>query len=137
MDRLTAEARSRLMSRVRSRDTKPEMAVRSVLHSLGYRYKLHVPTLPGKPDIVFPSRRKVILVHGCYWHGHSCKYGRAVSKSNVVFWTQKIETNRRRDDLNLRRLRAENWSVHVIWECRIKRDAWLARTLDFLEAFSH
>ncbi|MGC0018386.1 very short patch repair endonuclease, partial [Ralstonia pseudosolanacearum] len=100
MDRLTPDRRSRLMSRIRSKDTKPEVEVRSTLHRMGYRYVLHKRGLPGTPDLVFPARRKVLFVHGCYWHGHTCKYGKAQSKSNVEFWQKKIDANRRRDHRN-------------------------------------
>lgn len=132
VDRLTPARRSRLMSRIRSRDTKPEMIVRSVLHRRGFRYKLHDGQLPGRPDLVFKSRRKVIFVHGCYWHGHHCKYGRAQSKSNVRFWRDKLSSNKRRDKLNLKRLRRGGWETLTIWECSIKKGAWLKSALDFL-----
>ncbi|MGZ5528133.1 MAG: very short patch repair endonuclease [Limisphaerales bacterium] len=136
MDRLTKAQRSRLMSRVRGKDTKPELAVRSALHGLGYRYVLHQRTLPGTPDLVFPSRRKILFVHGCYWHGHSCKYGMAQSKTNVEFWQAKIAANIRRDARNLRALRSDGWQVMVIWECQVKRKTWLKRTCQFLTSES-
>ncbi|MFZ3084280.1 very short patch repair endonuclease [Rhodoferax ferrireducens] len=132
MDRLTIEQRSRLMARIKSRDTKPEMAVRSTLHRLGYRYRLHVKGLPGCPDLVFPGRRKIILVHGCFWHGHSCPRGRSVPKSNVDFWTTKIQANRKRDARTLRKLRRVGWSVLTLWECVINKNLWLSKALNFL-----
>ena len=132
MDRLTTLQRSNLMARVRSRDTKPELTVRRTLHQLGFRYSLHRKDLPGKPDLVFSSKRKIIFVHGCYWHGHSCKFGQAQSKSNVEFWQQKISTNKKRDSRVLRNLRKAGWSVAIIWECRIKKDIWLNRIISFL-----
>ncbi|WP_124383272.1 very short patch repair endonuclease [Ralstonia sp. SET104] len=121
------------MSRIRSKNTKPEVEVRSTLHRMGYRYVLHKRGLPGTPDLVFPARAKVLFVHGCYWHGHTCKYGKAQSKSNVEFWQQKIDTNRRRDRRNLRKLRAAGWSVATVWECQIKQRKWLDRIVRFLE----
>jgi DNA mismatch endonuclease (patch repair protein) len=132
MDRLTPARRSQLMSRIRGRDTKPEIEVRKQLHGLGYRYRLYVPTLPGKPDLTFPSRKKVIFVHGCYWHGHSCRFGLAQSKTNRVFWRAKIRDNQVRDARTTRRLRGLGWKVLVIWECEVKRASWLPRTLRFL-----
>jgi len=133
MDRLSPEQRSRLMSRVRSRDTTPEKVVRSTLHRLGYRYALHKRGLPGTPDLVFPRRNKIIFVNGCYWHGHSCKYGRAQSKSNVTFWQEKIVNNRRRDARNIRLLRCGGWRVLIVWECKVKAHDWLPKTIKFLE----
>jgi DNA mismatch endonuclease (patch repair protein) len=100
---------------------------------MGYRYVLHKQGLPGTPDLVFPARGKVLFVHGCYWHGHTCKYGKAQSKSNVEFWQQKIDANRRRDRRNLRKLRAAGWSVATVWECEIKQRKWVDRIVRFLE----
>lgn len=133
MDRLSPEQRSRLMSRIPSQNTKPERFVRSELHRLGYRYVLHKRGLPGTPDLVFPSRKKIIFVHGCYWHGHSCKYGRAQSKSNVDFWVAKIRRNRQRDAENIRALRKAGWRVLNIWECQIKMKNWQPRAIQFLD----
>jgi DNA mismatch endonuclease, patch repair protein len=133
MDRLSKAKRSWLMSRVRAKDTKPEMKVRRTLHRIGFRYRVHVDDLPGKPDLVFPSRRKVLLIHGCYWHGHSCRYGSAQSKSNVEYWQRKIAANQKRDKLVVSKLRALGWKVLVVWECKIKRDNWHSRVLTFLE----
>lgn len=134
VDRLTPERRSWLMSRVRSADTRPEMAVRSALHAIGYRYRLHVKTLPGRPDMVFPARRKVILIHGCFWHGHNCRMGNAVSKTNVAFWEEKLRRNVQRDRRNASALRRLGWSVAIVWECQIKHgDQWLRRIVRFLD----
>lgn len=133
MDRLTQARRSWLMSRIKGRDTKPELEVRRTLHGLGYRFRLHVPTLPGKPDLAFPSRRKVIFVHGCYWHGHSCKYGLAQSKSNRSFWQDKLTNNKRRDRRVRRLLRLLGWQVLVVWECHIRKNNWKSRAVRFLE----
>lgn len=90
MDRLTPEQRSRLMPQIRGTNTAPELAVRRALHRLGFRYRLHARSLPGSPDLVFPKLGKIVFVHGCFWHGHDCKQGRSISKSNVEFWTEKI-----------------------------------------------
>lgn len=120
------------MSRVRSKDTGPELAVRSVLHRLDYRFRLHARGLPGTPDLVFPSRRKVVFVHGCYWHGHDCRQGRAQSKSNLAFWTMKLKGNRARDRLNIAALRKLGWQAEVVWQCELKEGTWLERITRFL-----
>ena len=134
MDRLTPDRRSYLMSRIKSKDTLPELTVRRALHALGYRYRLHGKHLPGRPDLVFASRKKVIFVHGCYWHGHECRYGRAQSKSNQEFWQKKLMANRLRDQRNVLQLLAGGWTVHTVWECQIKSATWLAAALLFLES---
>jgi DNA mismatch endonuclease (patch repair protein) len=107
------------MRSVRSRDTGPELKVRRLAHRLGYRYRLHVKTLPGKPDIVFPRLNKIILVHGCFWHGHGCKYGK-LPKSRQDFWEPKIAANRARDRRTIRALRSLGWDVKVIWQCQTR-----------------
>jgi DNA mismatch endonuclease (patch repair protein) len=132
MDRLTRENRSRLMSRISGKDTLPELAVRSVLHRLDYRFTLHGRDLPGRPDLVFPSRRKVVFVHGCYWHGHDCRQGRAQSKSNVEFWAEKLAGNMARDRRNVAALRRLGWRVEIVWQCELKDGTWLERILRFL-----
>jgi DNA mismatch endonuclease (patch repair protein) len=134
MDRLTVARRSWLMSRVKSKDTSPELAVRRIVFRMGYRYVLHDRRLPGKPDLVFPWRRKIIFVHGCFWHGHrGCKYAR-LPKTRVSFWSDKVDTNRRRDIRNRRRLRAAAWDVLVVWQCDLKRmDRLVGRLHDFME----
>ena len=114
----TAAARSANMSRIRSKDTKPEMLVRKALHRLGFRFRLHVRELPGKPDIVLPKYRTVIQVKGCFWHGHTCIDGR-LPKSNRDYWVPKLLRNRMRDISNDRKLRRLGWSVRNLWECRI------------------
>lgn len=133
MDHLSVEQRSSLMSRIRSRDTQPEMAVRTTLHRLGFRYRLHVRALPGCPDLVFPSSHKVIFVNGCYWHWHTCKRGRTQSKTNKQFWVEKMVANRDRDKRVIRRLRRLGWGVLTVWECQIASGRWLSRTIKFLE----
>ncbi|MFH1871979.1 MAG: very short patch repair endonuclease [Pseudomonadota bacterium] len=119
MDRMTTEQRSRLMSRIRSKDTAPELTVRSVAHRLGYRFRLHGKDLPGKPDLVFRSRMKVIFVHGCFWHGHTCRKGR-LPETRADFWLTKIQTNKARDRRVRRKLNSLGWSCLTIWECQIK-----------------
>lgn len=133
MDRLTGEQRSDLMSRVRGKDTGPELVVRSVLHRLDYRFRLYARDLPGSPDLVFPSRRKVVFVHGCYWHGHDCKRGRTQSKTNPNFWAQKLGDNKARDRRVLRELASRGWRVEVVWQCELKDGTWLERILRFLD----
>jgi DNA mismatch endonuclease (patch repair protein) len=135
MDILTPEQRSERMSRVRSRDTKPEMLVRRLAHGMGYRYRLHRRDLPSSPDLVFPSRQKVIFVHGCFWHRHldpDCKLAR-LPKSKLDFWGPKLETNRERDERNLALLAELGWDVLIIWECQTKnREELQARIGEFL-----
>lgn len=122
MDTLNAEQRSERMSRVRGRDTKPELLVRRMTHGLGYRFRLYRRDLPGTPDLVFPGRRKVIFVHGCFWHGHpdpDCPLAR-LPKSKLDFWIPKLETNRKRDEASLARLADLGWETLVIWECQTR-----------------
>jgi len=128
MDNLTSEERSKQMRLVRSKDTKPELRVRRLVHGLGYRYRLHRPDLPGKPDLVFPSRRKVIFVHGCFWHGHKCKLGR-LPKSRIDYWRNKIAANRDRDRRTLRRLRKMDWKCLTVWECSLCDEGRLAERI--------
>lgn len=134
MDTLTPAERSRRMSLVRGKDTKPEMLVRRLVHGLGYRYRLHARDLPGNPDLVFPSRSKVIFVHGCFWHRHGkCKNTRW-PKSKLDFWRPKLEQNHERDKVNRRRLHGLGWRVMVIWECQLsKLPVLTARLRAFLE----
>ncbi len=125
--------RSRMMSRIRNRDTAPEMAVRRELYSLGIRYRLHNGKLPGRPDIVIGRLRTVILVHGCYWHRHpGCRLA-YTPKSNVEFWQRKLEGNATRDAENQARLAELGWRVIIIWECEIRnRTAWRERLAKLL-----
>jgi len=111
--------RSANMRAIRSKDTQPEMAVRSLIHRLGYRFRLHRKDLPGKPDIVFPSRRKVIFVHGCFWHLHDCK-GAHIPNSNRDYWEPKLRRNKARDRMNLKALAQQGWDAFEIWECELK-----------------
>lgn len=128
MDRLKPTQRSKLMARVRAHHTAPELRVRRLAFSLGFRYRLHVLGLPGKPDLVFVSRRKIIFVHGCFWHQHSCKRG-AGPASNKDFWDTKLGRNRQRDRANVRSLRRSGWDVMVVWECQTKDNKKLALKL--------
>ena len=123
------------MSLVRSKDTKPELRVRRLVHSLGYRYRLQARDLPGRPDLVFRRRRKVMFVHGCFWHRHSCQMGNRIPKTRVGFWSEKLERNERRDTAIARKLRKDGWSVLVIWECQTKPsrlDSLASRIIAFL-----
>ena len=129
----TPEQRSLNMSRIRGTDTKPEMRVRSLLHGMGFRYRLHVKDLPGKPDLVFPRAKAVLFVHGCFWHMHRCKYGKPAPATNASFWAEKRRGNRERDKRNRRSLRAEGWQVFEIWECQIKHEETMrAKLASFL-----
>jgi DNA mismatch endonuclease (patch repair protein) len=120
MDTLTPEQRSTLMSRIRSRDTKPEMLVRRLVYSCGYRYHVHCSDLPGTPDLVFRARKKIIFVHGCFWHAHPHCHNNRMPKSRTEFWIPKLQRNRKRDVVNLRNLRRRGWQVEVVWECQTK-----------------
>lgn len=132
MDRVTQETRSKIMAAVGTKDTGAEKAIRSLVHRLGFRYSLRRTDLPGKPDLVFVSRRKVIFVHGCFWHGHSCRYGR-LPKSRPDYWKPKIEANRKRDRSQARKLRSSGWSVLTVWQCELKNKRRLeARIKGFL-----
>lgn len=129
-DHLTPQERSRNMSRVKGRDTKPELFVRSIVHRLGYRFRLHGKSLPGRPDIVLPRYRKVIFVHGCFWHGHAGCRRAARPSTNREFWDKKIDGNITRDKANIRALRRAGWKVLVIWQCAMKDRGRLEKTLD-------
>jgi DNA mismatch endonuclease, patch repair protein len=117
------------MSLVRSKDTKPEMVVRRLVHALGYRYRLHGSELPGRPDLVFKSRKKVIFVHGCFWHQHSCPSGNRIPKSRKEFWTAKLTGNVNRDRKAIVMLRRQGWRVLTLWECQMKNLGKLQRQL--------
>lgn len=116
-DVLTSEQRSYNMSRIRGKDTKPELIVRSTLHQLGYRFRLHRKDLPGNPDIVLPRHNTVIFVHGCYWHRHQCRFGQVVPATRTRFWLEKFSANTARDRRNRQQLIALGWHVMTIWEC--------------------
>ena len=123
------EDRSRVMRAVKGQDTEPEMVVRRLAHSLRYRYKLHDKRLPGKPDLVFPARRKVIFVHGCFWHQHNCPRGARLPKSHQDYWVSKLSRNQQRDAEHNSSLEAMGWQVLVIWECETRDRQTLATTL--------
>jgi len=135
VDNLSPDERSRIMARVRAKDTRPEMHVRKLIFALGYRYRLHAKDLPGHPDIVFRKLGKVIFIHGCFWHRHSsCALAR-LPKSRLDFWIPKLEGNRKRDEKNRRALQREGWNVLTIWECQLKNSKRLGeRIRRFLDA---
>ena len=122
--------RSSIMRRVRSKDTAPELAVRRIVSALGYRYKLHRQDLPGNPDIVFPSRKRIIFVNGCFWHGHHCRRGARIPKENRDYWQAKIARNVERDKNNRRELRRNGWRVQTIWECEVSNLSRLEKKID-------
>jgi DNA mismatch endonuclease (patch repair protein) len=135
MDTLTSEKRSWNMSRIRGENTKPELAVRSILHRMGYRFRISDKALPGKPDIVLPKYRAVIFVHGCFWHRHpGCKYT-YTPKSRLDFWSQKFEENVTRDKNTISLLKNAGWLPIIVWECEIKRnaDVLLGRVSEILQ----
>ncbi len=117
-DRLDPARRRRLMQQVKTKNTRPEKIVRSLLHSLGYRFRLHRKDLPGTPDIVLPGRRLALFVHGCFWHGHGCGIGK-LPKSRLDYWQPKIEANRDRDRRKAAALSAEGWRVLELWQCEL------------------
>jgi DNA mismatch endonuclease (patch repair protein) len=134
MDVYDAATRSSVMRAVKARNTKPEMKVRQLLHRAGYRYRLHRKDLPGRPDIVFPSKRAVIFVHGCFWHQHpGCPRADRPS-SNNDYWTKKLDRNVERDKVNIAELKREGWKSLILWECEIKDADVLGRVTRFLKS---
>jgi len=135
MDVFSQEKRSRIMSRVRGKNTKPEIIIRSLLHNMGYRFRLHRKDLPGKPDITLPKYKKIILVHGCFWHGHvGCSRSRRPS-TNQKFWNKKLDKNIERDKLTVNTLNQLGWEVLIIWSCEVNdTDKLKAKLLSFLES---
>ena len=121
----TPEALSDHMRRIRKTDTKPELAVRRLVHGMGYRYRLHRRDLPGTPDLVFPLRRKVIFVHGCFWHQHDCRLGQKQPSTNRDYWLPKLTRNVERDAENQTRLAQLGWEALIVWECEIKNTSVL------------
>lgn len=135
VDSLSPKERSERMSRIRSKNMRPEMLVRKLVFALGYRYRLHARDLPGCPDLVFRSRKKVVFVHGCFWHYHTNCAIAHIPKSRTEFWKAKLEGNRKRDEINKRKLARDGWSVLFIWECQLKDAALLeVRIRKFLDA---
>lgn len=124
-----ADVRRRTMQAVRSKDTKPEIIVRRLASQLGYRYRLHRKDLPGKPDLAFIGRRKVVFVHGCFWHGHDCTRGNRTPKTNTIYWRAKIARNRERDAANAAKLKTNGWAALIIWECELRNEASVAKRL--------
>jgi len=119
VDVVDAATRSRMMSGIRSKNTSPEVLVRKALHAKGFRFRIHVKSLPGKPDLVLPKYNAVIFVHGCFWHGHNCHYFK-IPQTRPEFWLDKIGKNQERDQHTLARLLALNWRVLIVWECAIR-----------------
>ena len=130
VDRISPIARSRNMARISSKNTAPEVLVRRLIWQMGLRYRLHVNHLPGKPDIVFPKKKKIILVHGCFWHMHTDCAGWRFPKSQQDYWVQKLQKNKRRDEINLKELNSLGWEVLVIWECEMKDRSQLAHRIE-------
>ena len=120
-DRITSVERSRLMSRIKGRDTKPELVVRSALHRAGFRFSLHKKILAGRPDIVLPKWKVAIFVHGCFWHGHNCPRAK-LPQTNSEFWKAKISANKLRDATNVKKLNDGGWQVFTIWTCKLNSD---------------
>src|SRR4051812_6338324 len=128
-DVLSQIIRSKCMSAVRSKDTKPEWTVRRIVFSLGYRYRLHQANPPGKPDVVFSRKRKAIFVHGCFWHRHCCKKGLSVPSKNREFWQKKLGENVKRDERVQAELRRLGWTILVVWECQTTSERDLSAKL--------
>lgn len=132
MDRVSEEKRSYIMSRVRGKDTQPEIIVRKMLHKKGVRYRLYRSDLPGKPDIVIPKRKLIVFIHGCFWHGHEgCRKG-SLPKSKVEYWRKKIEANKERDKNTIAQLNELGWETAVIWQCETRDGIMLSQRLDRL-----
>jgi len=128
-DVLTQEQRAYCMSRIRGKDTKPELVVRRLVFAMGYRYRLHVRKLPGCPDLVFPRFRKVIFVHGCFWHRHDCSYGRPFPATRPEFWRRKFAATVQHDEAVLREVAELGWETLVVWECKTRSPDTLVDTL--------
>jgi DNA mismatch endonuclease, patch repair protein len=129
MDVVSPKRRSEIMSRIRGKDTTPELIVRKLVYSMGYRYRLHYSKLPGKPDLVFPGRKKVIFVHGCFWHGHEgCPKG-SLPKTKLDYWRPKLEENKRRDAEKQEALKELGWQILIIWQCELKKIKLIKRSI--------
>jgi DNA mismatch endonuclease (patch repair protein) len=128
-DNLTPKQRSHCMSQIRSVNTLPELRVRSMIHRMGFRFRLHRRMLPGCPDIVLPKKKKVIFVHGCFWHMHKCKLGKVIPKTNLHYWDVKRRGNLHRDRKNVKALKSLGWKVLILWECWTKKDVKLVNSL--------
>ena len=135
MDHVTTETRSKIMSAVHPKNTKPEIRVRKLIHAMGYRYRLHDKKLPGKPDLVFKSKKKVIFVNGCFWHGHKRCEKAKLPKTHTDYWQNKIELNKIRDRRNEKKLKEMGWTYLKIWQCDLKRMELISKCVcDFLDA---
>lgn len=121
VDVVDAVTRSRMMSGIKGKNTKPEVSIRRALHARGFRYRIHVNNLPGKPDLVLPKYKAVVFVHGCFWHGHTCRYFK-IPKTRADFWLEKIGKNQTRDNLQIASLIEQGWRVAVVWECAVKNN---------------
>ncbi len=129
MDTLSLKQRSYCMSHNKGKNTNPEICVRGLVHSLGYRYRLHRRDLPGCPDMVLPGKKKVIFINGCYWHRHNCKKGRSMPATRKQFWQTKFKKTVARDRKNIKTLKSLGWKILIIWECQIKNIQPLIRKL--------
>jgi DNA mismatch endonuclease (patch repair protein) len=132
MDILIANERSRQMALVKSADTRPELVVRKLLHRFGFRFRVHVRTLPGTPDLVFPGLHKVVFIDGCFWHGHTCRRGQIRPQTNRAFWNAKLDRNLARDQENIEALRQLGWGAFRVWECEISSGNWIQPLMLFL-----
>jgi DNA mismatch endonuclease (patch repair protein) len=130
LDRFTPEQRSAVMRRVPGKNSSAELKLRKLLTRMGLRYRLHRKDLPGSPDVVFPSRKLAVFVHGCFWHGHDCRRGARMPKANAGYWSAKIARNRARDVQSQAALQAMNWRLLVVWECELKDEAALTARLE-------
>lgn len=134
MDRVSKRTRSAIMRSVGTKNTGPELTLRRLLHAMGFRYSLHRRDLPGSPDIVFPKLRTAVFVHGCYWHGHDCRWGR-LPKSRLHYWSTKIVGNQARDKRNRAALRRSGWRSIVVWQCELREpERAIPRVIQFLES---
>lgn len=129
MDVYDKKKRSEIMARIKGQNTQPELLVRSIVHNLGYRFRLHRRDLPGNPDIAMPKHRKVTFVHGCFWHGHKRCPRAARPATNIAFWRKKLDSNIARDRRNIRLLRKAGWRVLVVWQCQTRKPETLKKTL--------
>lgn len=129
-DIMSSTKRSELMAKVRSKDTKPELTVRRLVHSMGYRFRLHVPNLAGKPDLVFAGRGKIIFMHGCFWHQHASCAKATIPATRQEFWKDKLAHNVSRDKKTIRKLQRDGWSVLTVWECDLKNIDRLRKKLE-------
>lgn len=131
MDTVSRQKRSEIMSKVKSKNTKPEILIRKALFAKGLRYRINVKSLPGSPDIVLKKYKTVIFVHGCFWHGHDCKYGK-LPATNTEFWKEKRDRNKKRDQRKIEELEVLNWKVFVVWECEINSTIKLSQKISEL-----